>query len=281
MIFDPKTEQTLRILTIGDVVGRAGRRLLKRALPALKQACAYDGVVVNVENAAGGFGLTWDVYREFVAMDVDCMTSGNHIFDKKDYAAWFHKADLLLRPINFPPGSAGKGQDVFELPGGDKIAVVNAIGRTFMKSYDCPFRALDAALPELAETTPITLLDFHAEATSEKTAMGWYAAERRASAVWGTHTHVPTADARILDGYTGYQTDLGMTGPYDSVIGMEKNEVIKGFLTLGKTRFEVAKKDARLGGCLFDFDRRTGGCLHARGLFLSEDDLARIERAAA
>jgi len=280
-MFQAKAPEDTRVLAVGDVIGRPGRRFLKRALPALRRAAAFDGLVVNVENAAGGFGLTWDVYREFLDLGVDVMTSGNHIFDKKDYAEWFDRADRLLRPENFPPSSPGRGHGVFPLGNGVPLGTINLIGRTFMKPYDCPFRAAMEQLPKLKAEAPIMLVDFHAEATSEKMAMGWHAAAHKASAVWGTHTHVPTADARIIEEYTGYQTDLGMTGPYDSVIGMEKKAVLKGFLTLGRTKFEVAKHDVRLGGCLFDFNAKTGRCTRTLGLFLSEETLEQIERAAA
>ena len=249
-----KSGQCIRILAVGDVIGRPGRQFLRRTLPVLKARYDYDGLVVNVENAAGGFGMTLDVYREFEDMHVDCMTSGNHIFDKRGYEDWFPWAPRLLRPLNFPDQSPGKGYHIFQLPDGLKVGVLNTIGRTFMKPYNCPFRAADAALAVLSQETNIILVDFHGEATSEKMAMGWYLS-KRVSVVWGTHTHVPTADGRILDDFTGYQTDLGMTGPHDSIIGMTKEPVIQGFLTLERSRFEVAKRDVRLGGCLFDIDK--------------------------
>ncbi len=278
-MFKQKPDGCLRVLAVGDVIGRPGRKFLKKALPTLKAATSFDALVVNVENAAGGFGLTLEVYRELEHMGIDCMTSGNHIYDKKGYEDWMPWAPSLLRPENFPPDSPGKGFSLFDVAG-VKLGIVNLIGRTFMKPYGCPFRDADRVLTELRRETPLILVDFHGEATSEKGAMGWYLCGR-ASAVWGTHTHVPTADGRILDGFTGFQTDIGMTGPYDSVIGMKKEPVIEGFLSLNRTRFEVAKNDCRLGGCLLDLEKESGRCVALQGLFLSGEELAQIEQTGA
>lgn len=271
-----KAPGTIRVLAVGDIVGRPGRQFLKEAIPHLKQTWDWDALVVNVENAAGGFGMTPETYAEFRRMGIHCMTSGNHIFDKKGYEAWMSEAHLMIRPLNWPPGVPGEGSTVITLEGGVKLGVLNVIGRTFMKSYDCPFRAADARLDQLREETPLILVDFHAEATSEKMAMGHFCAGR-ASAVWGTHTHVPTADARVLGEHTGYITDLGMTGSYDSVIGMKKEPVIEGFLSLERTRFEVAKADPRLGGCVFDLEIETGKCIFTQGLFLGKEDLVHVD----
>lgn len=271
----PKIDDWIRVLAVGDVIGRPGRKFLRRALPILKRKYDFDALVVNVENAAGGFGMTPEVYQEFEKMGIDVMTSGNHIFDKKGTETWIDETEKLLRPENYPPGTAGRGCGVFQLPSGDRLGVLNIMGRTFMKPYDCPFRTVDEVLPRLKKETPLVLIDFHCEATSEKMALGWYAS-KRASAVWGTHTHVPTADARILDQYTGFQTDLGMTGPYNSVIGMLKEPVINGFVTLNRSRFEVAKDDPRLAGCLFDLDRQTGACIQLKSIFLDARQLDQI-----
>ncbi len=249
---------------------------MSRWVDTLKKRLLIDALIVNVENAAGGFGMTREIYHEFEDMGVDVMTSGNHIYDKKGYDEWMMWAPKLLRPENFPSGSPGQGYGLYKLAGGFEIGVLNIIGRTFMKPYDCPFRAADRVLAELRERTPVIFVDFHGEATSEKMAIGWYCCNR-ASAVWGTHTHVPTADARILEGFTGYQTDLGMTGPYDSIIGMVKEPVIDGFITLGRNRFEVARNDVRLGASLIDVDKETGRCLHIEGLLLTEEQLAKMD----
>ena len=272
-----KPLHVLRVLAIGDVVGKPGRRILSKALPLLKATYHCDIAVVNVENAAGGFGITHDTYREFKEMPIDCMTSGNHIFDKRGYEDWLPHTSLLIRPINFPPHALGCGFRTFQTEQGFRYAVVNAIGRVFMKSYDCPFRAMDLVLDHLeAEGIRMVLVDFHAEATSEKLAMAWYLAER-VTAIWGTHTHVPTADARILKDFTGYISDLGMTGAYDSVIGMKKESIIQGFLTLEKADFEVAKNDLRVGGCFFDVDMVSGACLALEGFLLSAQDIEQIQ----
>ena len=273
-----KPSGSIRVLAVGDVIGRPGRKLLREALPILAKAYNYDCSVVNVENAAGGFGMTPDTYKEFLNMNIDCMTSGNHIYDKKGTDGWILDTDRLLRPENFPPSNPGRGSMIVELEGGVKLAVANLIGRVFMKTYDCPFRAADEMIPRLREETPLILVDFHGEATSEKMAMGWYLS-KRVSGVWGTHTHCPTADARILDEFTGYQSDLGMTGPYDSIIGMQKQPVIDGFLSLGRSPFQVAKHDNRLGGCLYDLDMETGRCVGIKSLFLSEQELRDIDAA--
>lgn len=271
-----KSPDCIRVFAVGDVIGRPGRQLMKDHFARLAKVFAWDALVVNVENSAGGFGLTEDVYGEFRRMGVDCMTSGNHIFDKQGYETWMNNAPLLVRPANWPPGQPGVGYRIIEMGQGVKLAVVNLIGRTFMKTYDCPFREAERLLPLMREQTPLILVDFHAEATSEKMSMGHFCAGK-VSAVWGTHTHVPTADARIFAGHTGYITDLGMTGAYDSVIGMKKESVIRGFITLERTRFEVAKDDPRLGGCLFDLEVATGRCVQIQGVFLSEQELLEIQ----
>lgn len=273
-MFDQE-ERVLRILAIGDVIGRPGRKLLKEWVGPLRQALSIDWVVANVENAAGGFGVTEEAVREIAKAGVDCMTSGNHIYDKKGYENWIEQSDRLVRPLNFPPGSPGFPYLIETLPTGDRVAVVNPIGRVFMKNYDCPFRAMNVFLDDMRGQVEFILVDMHAETTSEKMAMGWFLAGRVA-AVWGTHTHVPTADARLLDNHTGYITDLGMTGPYDSVIGMKKEPVIQGFMDLKRRPFEVAKGDPHMGLCLFDIDATSGRCVRIKSMFASLEDLQSI-----
>jgi metallophosphoesterase (TIGR00282 family) len=279
LLEQPKLDDWIRILAVGDVIGRPGRRILQRALPILKAKYAYEALVVNVENAAGGFGMTLDVYGEFDAMGIDCMTSGNHIFDKREIENWVANTPNLLRPANYPPGTPGSGFYVFE-SGGTKVAVVNLMARVFMKPLDCPFRAASELMEQAKAQTNVILVDFHGEATSEKMALGWHLCGT-ASCVWGTHTHVPTADARLLDGFTAYQTDLGMTGPYDSVIGMSKEPIVEGFIKATRNRFEVAKDDPRIGGLIVDIERDTGRCVQLESLFLSAEDLERIEAERA
>lgn len=261
---------TIRIFAIGDVMGRPGRRVLRETLPELKEQLAIDCVIANVENAAGGFGITHKVYSELLRYGVDLMSSGNHLFDKPETETWIDSTDRLVRPLNFLPEDPGPTSVTFEAKG-KTIRLLTLMGRVFMKPYDCPFRAMNTWL-ENRPSNEIVLVDMHAEATSEKQAMGWHLSQR-VSAVWGTHTHVPTADARILDSHTGFLTDLGMTGPYNSVIGMRKESVLPGFLTLKKNRFEVAKDDLKLSGCLFDIDADTTQCTRVQPFHRSLDDI--------
>ncbi|MCB1041686.1 MAG: YmdB family metallophosphoesterase [Acidobacteria bacterium] len=267
-------QERLRIMAIGDVIGRTGRQLLKRRLHQLREQLEVDVVVANAENCAGGFGVTQDAYKELIKAGVDYMTSGNHVYDKKGTENWLDQADRLVRPINFPPGSHGHPFILDTMTSGHRIAIVNPIGRVFMKTYDCPFRAMENWLNEFRNQADLVLVDMHAEATSEKMAMGQYLAGQ-VSAVWGTHTHVPTADARLL-GTTGYVTDLGMTGAYDSVIGMEKESVIAGFFDLKRRPFEVAKNDPRISFCIFDVTPVNGRCIHIQSHVYSMDQLEEI-----
>lgn len=251
----------MKILFVGDVVGRAGRQILSRTLDRLVDQYAVDFVVVNGENAAGGFGLTDDVVREFRKLGVHAITSGNHIWDKREFAAALDRYDDVLRPGNYPQGAPGRGLGLYETNVGAKVAVINLEGRVFMSALDCPFRTADAYLEKLPEDVSAILVDFHAEATSEKMALAHYL-DGRVSAVVGTHTHVPTADEHILPGGTGYQTDVGMTGSRDSVIGIRKEIAVEKFVTQLPARFEVAKKNPVLCAVLIDVDESTGRTRH-------------------
>lgn len=252
--------ESVRILFVGDIVGRPGRQAVSRHLDRLIDRHAVDLVVANGENAAAGFGLTVDIARELFDLGIDVITSGNHIWDKKEILGYLHRQPALLRPANYPPGVPGVGSGVFSTSAGVRIGVLNLEGRVFMNALDCPFRAADALLAELHRQTPIVLVDFHAEATSEKVAMGCYL-DGRVSALAGTHTHVQTADERVLPGGTGYITDAGMTGSRDAVIGIRKELAVEKFLTQLPVRFEVAKKDPVLCGVLFTIDVGTGRAL--------------------
>jgi metallophosphoesterase (TIGR00282 family) len=247
----------VRILFIGDVVGRAGRLALADRLGRLIDIHQVDLVVANGENAAAGFGLTLDVARDLFDAGVDVLTSGNHIWDKKEILGYLDDQPALLRPANYPPGVPGRGSGVFATSAGIEVGILNLEGRVFMGDLDCPFRAADHLVEELRRRTPIILVDFHAEATSEKAALGHYL-DGRVSAVVGTHTHVQTADEQILPGGTGYITDAGMTGSRDAVIGIRKELAIERFLTHLPVRFEVAKKAPMINGVLFDIDEQTG-----------------------
>ncbi len=229
----------LSVLCVGDIVGRIGREALRLVLPDLQREYSPDFTIVNLENASSGFGVTPKTYAELAKLPIDVFTSGNHIYDKRELLPEISKLDKLVRPLNFPNTKFGKGAIVVEKDG-LKIAVVNAIGRVFMGMYDCPFRAMDAALPGLRAQTPVVIVDFHGEATSEKQAFGWYL-DGRVSLVFGTHTHVPTADARILPEGTAYMSDIGMCGFKDGILGMQRKPIIEKFLTQLPTRFEPPK----------------------------------------
>src|SRR6266700_2251661 len=246
----------LTVICVGDVFGEPGRKAVHALLPGLRKQHEADLAIVNVENAASGFGVTPLIARGFLEHGVDVMTSGNHIWDKKEIIEYIGKENLLLRPANFPVGTPGVGH-VTVKAGPHKVAVLNLMGRVFMLPIDCPFRKADEILPELRKDTPVIIVDMHAEATSESLAMGWYL-DGRVSAVVGTHRHVQTADERVLPGGTAYITDLGMTGPIDSVIGVDKDLILQRFLTQTPVRFEAAKGPAALHGVVITVDPETG-----------------------
>jgi len=250
----------MRVLHIGDIVGESGRKAIKNILPSLKQSLSPELVIANCENLAGGFGVTEKTTREMLDAGIDVMTSGNHIWDKKEALKLVEQETRIIRPANYPPGVPGRSYFIHETSRGNKVLVFNLLGRIFMDPLDCPFRTADRIIEEFKERVNIFLLDFHAEATSEKLALAWYL-QGRVSAVIGTHTHVQTADERIFPLGTGYITDAGMTGSISSVIGMKKDEAIKRFLTFIPHKFEVAKQDIELQGVFFDIDESTGKCL--------------------
>jgi metallophosphoesterase (TIGR00282 family) len=250
----------LKILFVGDIVGQPGRLALRARLDRLVDQHRVDLVVANGENAAAGFGLTPDIARELFDAGVDVITSGNHIWDKRDIFPYLDAEPHLLRPANYPAGAPGRGSGVFSTAAGVRVGVLNLEGRVFMNNLECPFRTADLQVAELRRQTPIILVDFHAEATSEKAAIGHYL-DGRVSAVVGTHTHVQTADDQILPGGTAYLTDAGMTGSLDAVIGIRKELAIERFLTQLPVRFEVAKKAPALCGVLFDVDAASGRAL--------------------
>jgi metallophosphoesterase (TIGR00282 family) len=247
----------MNVLMVGDIFGDSGRAALQKLLPRLRQQHAIDVAVVNIENAAGGFGVTPQIARTVLeGGGVDVLTSGNHIWDKKEIIPYIAKENLLLRPANFPPGTPGSGFITVKA-GPHRVAVLNLMGRVFMNPIDCPFRKADELVAELRRETPVVLVDMHAEATSEVMALGWYL-DGRVSAVVGTHRHVQTSDERILPGGTAYITDLGMTGPVDSVIGVDKDIIIQRFLTQMPIRFEPAKGPAALRGVVIVVDPDSG-----------------------
>lgn len=250
----------MRILFLGDVVGRSGRNAVVEQLPALRERYSLDFVVVNGENAAGGFGITEPILTELLDAGADVVTSGNHVFDQRETLTFIERHDRLLRPINFPPGTPGKGAGLFKAKTGAELLVLNIQGRVFMADLDDPFRAVERELDAcgLKEGADAILIDFHAEATSEKEAMGHFV-DGRATAVIGTHTHVPTADEQILPRGTAYISDAGMCGDFDSVLGMEKEEPLQRFLTkIPSGRFAPSLGEATLCGVAIDVDDKTG-----------------------
>jgi len=250
----PSNTGHFKILVLGDIVGKPGRNVLKQWLPEWKSTHTIDFVIANGENAAGGMGMTTKIYHELLAIGIDVITSGNHIWSKKEVYPLLDSSDRLLRPANYPDNVPGKGWAVHSIQG-RKVMVANLEGRVFMKSLECPFKTMDHLLEGF--DGKIILVDFHAEATSEKIAMGWYL-DGRVSAVVGTHTHVQTADETILPNGTAYITDLGMTGPVNSVIGMKKDVVLHRFLTQMPSKFEVAKGQTVISGALVTLDPDSG-----------------------
>ena len=246
----------MKILFVGDVVGRPGRRVVRQRLADLVDSLGADLTVVNCENSAAGFGVTPDIADSLFEAGADVLTTGNHVWDKKQIFDYLGAEPRLLRPANYPEGPGG-GLYIGCARNAVRYAVVNLQGRTFMPAIQCPFRAADALLDSIDSNIRVRFVDFHAEATSEKVAFGWYV-DGRVSGVVGTHTHVPTADERVLPGGTAYQTDCGMTGPLDSVIGMEKEGSIRRFLTGIPARYEPASGPARLHAVLIDVDETTG-----------------------
>jgi hypothetical protein len=252
----------MRILMIGDIVGRPGRRAVKENVPDIRKEFGISFVIANGENAAGGNGITQETAAELFSCGIDVLTGGNHIWDKKESFAFISGEPRLIRPANYPPGVPGVGYGVYPVDG-YKLAVVNLSGRVFMSYIDCPFRKADDILSELSPLTSLIVIDFHAETTSEKIAFGWYL-DGRVSAVLGTHTHVQTADERVLPGGTAYITDVWMTGPQDSVIGVKTDVIIDRFLTQLPRRFEVAASPYQFDACVVTLDPGSGKALEIK-----------------
>jgi len=271
----------LTLLCVGDVVGRPGRYVLSQALPRLVKQYDIDCVIANVENAAGGSGLTPQLYEKFLRYGVDLMTLGDHAFRKMDIAPVLAQSDRLVRPANFPPQAPGKGLVVLETRRGHRVAVLTVLGRLFMKpALDCPFTTVDRLLKQLDADVHAVVVEIHAEATSEKVAMGWHL-DGRASLVFGTHTHVQTADECVLPRGTAYITDLGMTGPHDSVLGRRKDRVLHTLLTALPSAFEVADGAARLCGAVVVINCEPGTpgrAVSIERVVINESDLPAGER---
>ena len=262
----------IRLLFIGDIVGRPGRELIRRGVATLRDYHQIDLVIANVENAAAGFGITREIGDELLDRGLDVMTSGNHIWDRKEAIDYIGAEPRLLRPANFPAGVPGNGSYLTRTAGGVSVGVVNVMGRVFMVSIDDPFAVVLKEIDALKQRARVIFVDFHAEATSEKVAMGWHL-DGKVTAIVGTHTHVQTADDRILPGGTAYLTDVGMTGPHDSIIGVEIEAALGRFLTGMPARFETAEGNPRLNAVIIEADEETGRALEIERISYSLEEL--------
>jgi 2',3'-cyclic-nucleotide 2'-phosphodiesterase len=265
----------MNILFIGDVVGRPGRELVRRGLPAIVEHHAVDLVIANVENSAAGFGVTREIGDDFLKWGVQVMTSGNHIWDKKEAIEYIANEARLLRPANYPAGVPGRGAYVAQTRNGEPVGVINAMGRVFMLNIDDPFAVVLHEIEQMRHWTRVIIVDFHAEATSEKMAMGWHL-DGKVTAVLGTHTHVQTADERLLLNGTAYLTDAGMTGPHDSIIGMDREGALSRFLNGMPSKFETATGNPRLNGAIVSADPATGRATGITRLSYSSAELEHL-----
>src|SRR5438105_2395269 len=265
----------MRILFIGDIVGRPGRQLVKPGLQALISRHDIDLVIANAENSAAGFGITREIGDELLDLGIDVMTSGNHIWDKREALNYIGAEPRLLRPANYPAGAPGNGSYLGRTRSGQSVGVVNVMGRVFMLNIDDPFAVVLREIEALRQRARIVFVDFHAEATSEKMAMGWHL-DGKVTAVVGTHTHVQTADERVLPRGTAYLTDVGMTGPHDSIIGVEIEPALNRFLNALPSKFETATLNPRLNAVIIDADEKTGLAKDIERVSLSADELQEL-----
>jgi metallophosphoesterase (TIGR00282 family) len=271
---------SVRILFIGDIVGRPGRDLVHDGLAGLVEYHRIDLVIANAENAAAGFGITREIGDQLLEWGVDVMTSGNHIWDKKEALNYIGAEPRLLRPANFPAGAPGNGSYLARTRDGRSVGVVNVMGRVFMLSIDDPFAVVLREIEALKERTHVVFVDFHAEATSEKIAMGWHL-DGKVTAVVGTHTHVQTADERVLPKGTAYLTDVGMTGPHDSIIGVEIEAALGKFLTALPAKFETATGNPRLNAVIVEADEQTGRAIDIERLSYSAEELEQLSHVGS
>jgi metallophosphoesterase (TIGR00282 family) len=269
---------SVRILLIGDIVGKPGRRIITRTLKSIIAREQLDFVVANAENAAAGSGLTPDIYRELIDAGVDCITLGDHIYRRREIFSTLESADNIVKPANFPAAAPGKPYALVTARNGTTVAVISLLGRVFMRPVDCPFTAADRVLAELPPEVRVIIVDMHAEATSDMQLMGRML-DGRASAVLGTHTHVPTADECVFPGGTAFQCDVGMTGPYDSILGRRIDRVLETTRTFVPTQFDVATDDVRMCGSIVDVDAATGRATGIQRLRVNWDDAMRAEAA--
>jgi metallophosphoesterase (TIGR00282 family) len=265
----------MRLLLIGDIVGKPGRQIVARGVRLLAAAHQIDLVVANAENCAGGSGITPANYQELMAAGVDAVTLGDHIYRRREIAPILKSRPNIIKPANFPAAAPGRGWMVVTARGGVQVAVISLLGRVFMRPVDCPWAAAERVLAELPPEVKVILVDFHAEATSDKQLMGRFL-DGRVSAVLGTHTHVPTADEQILPKGTAFQCDVGMTGPHESILGRRVDRVMEATLSFNPTHFDVALGDVRLNGTLVDVDPATGRALAIRRLCVRQDEVERL-----
>ncbi len=265
----------MRLLLIGDIVGKPGRQIVGQALPGLIEREGIDFVIANGENAAAGSGITPANYVELIDAGVDCVTLGDHIYRRREISPVLESKRNIVKPANFPPTAPGHDLAVCTARSGERVAVFSLLGRVFMRPVDCPWTAADRILGQLPPDVKVIVVDFHAEATSDMQLMGRYL-DGRASAVLGTHTHVPTADEQILPGGTAFQCDVGMTGPHDSILGRRVDRVMEATLTFNPTHFDVATGDVRINGTLVDVDPATGRATAIRRLCVKQDETAAL-----
>lgn len=266
----------MRILFIGDIVGKCGVELVVNTIPALRRQQSIDLVIANAENSDGGSGLTPSIYRKLLAAEVDCITLGDHIYRKKDIIDVLETSECMVRPANYPDAAPGKRWVTVKSANGHRVAVFSLMGRVFMKPVDCPFHAATRVLEEIPDDIVVRVVDFHAEATSDKYLMGRFL-DGKVSAVLGTHTHVPTADEQVFPGGTGFQCDVGMSGPHESILGRQIENVMQAALTFRPIPFSVAKGDVRINGALLDIDTKTGKCQKIQRLSITEKQAETIQ----
>jgi metallophosphoesterase (TIGR00282 family) len=262
----------MRILLIGDIVGKPGVKMVTQSLPGLRQREGLDLVIANAENSADGSGIAPSIYKKLIAAGVDCITLGDHIYRRSEICTVLNDESNIVKPANYPPQAPGKAWAVVKSAAGVQVAVFSLMGRVFMRPVDCPFAAADRVLAEIPAEVKVRVLDLHAEATSDKQLMGRYL-DGRVSAVLGTHTHVTTADEQILPGGTAFQCDVGMTGPHDSILGRRYDRVLETTITFQPTQFDVATGDVRLCGSIVDIEETTGRATAIRRLVVRESDL--------
>jgi 2',3'-cyclic-nucleotide 2'-phosphodiesterase len=270
----------MRILLIGDIVGKPGRKIVARALPGLRRREEIDFVIANGENSADGSGITPAIYRALLRCGVDCITLGDHIYRRQEIEETLRTEANIVKPANYPAEAAGRDHVIVTSSAGVQVAVISLLGRVFMKPVDCPFKAADRVLAEIPSEVKVRIIDFHAEATSDKQLLGRYL-DGRVSAVLGTHTHVPTADETILIGGTAFQCDVGMTGPYDSILGRRVDRVMQTTITFEPCHFDVAEGDVRLCGTVVDVDESTGRATRIARLRIDEAESFELERLSA